>query len=238
MNKIKHIISRISPPLLMDIAHAMKPVFFPVKKNPTQLSSSVADQDLSVYWNDEMAKVLESWGEMNVWKELPLLMVNCRGRVLDIACGTGKAMSIIGRLPLEVDGCDISDMLIGKALERGITQDRLTVCDATDMPYANNTYDFAYSIGSLEHFTEKGIQQLLAECNRVVSRTSFHMIPVSKSGMNEGWLKNNQSFHNNSVTWWLERFQSVYETVFVLDSTWDDQISVGKWFVCMKSEEA
>ena len=47
-------------------------------------------------------------------------------------------------------------------------------------------------------------------------------------------MKTLQSFHNNSVDWWLERFHTAYETVHVLDSAWNDRISVGKWFLCMK----
>lgn len=193
-------------------------------------------QDIDVYWEDRMVQLLETWGENNVWKEIQLLLVNCRGRVLDIACGTGKTMELVSRFPLEVHGCDISDLLVGKAIERGIRPDRLTVCDATKMPYESRAFDYAYSIGSLEHFTEEGILSLLEECKRTVRRTSFHMIPVSRSGRDEGWLKTYQSFHNNSVTWWLGKYRSVYSTVHVLDSAWEDGISVGKWFVCINEE--
>lgn len=202
-------------------------------RNPATGSTG---QDLDVYWEAEMAQLLETWGEDNVWKEIQLLMVNCHGRVLDVACGTGKTMEILNRFPVQIHGCDISDLLIGKAVQRGISKERLTVCDATRMPYADKAFDYAYSIGSLEHFTEEGIVQLLRECKRTVRKASFHMIPVSRSGKDEGWLKTYQSFHNNSVGWWMERYLSVYRTVYVLDSTWDDQMSVGKWFVCMHDE--
>jgi len=60
------------------------------------------------------------------------------------------------------------------------------------------------------------------------------MMPVSRSGDDEGWMTTLQSFHNNSVAWWVERFRTVYPTVHVFDSAWHDRISVGKWFVCMK----
>jgi len=193
-------------------------------------------QFLDVYWDNKMADILETWGEKNVWKEIPLLMVNCNGKILDIACGTGKTMEILSLFPLNIFGCDISDMLISKAVARGISQDHLLVCDATNMSYEDSFFDYAYSIGSLEHFTEKGITELLQECYRVTKKVSFHNIPVSRSGKNEGWIKNYQSYHNNSVDWWSEKFKSVYSTVYVLDSTWEDRISIGKWFVCVRSE--
>ena len=152
-----------------------------VKSNRSRIrnaSKTVAAQDLDVYWDAEMAQLLEIWGEKNVWKEIQLLMVNCQGKVLDIACGTGRTMEVISKLPLDIHGCDISGFLIGKAIERGIQQANLTVCDATKMPFASDCFDYAYSIGSMEHFTEEGVTLLLEECHRTVRKTSFHIIPV------------------------------------------------------------
>lgn len=193
------------------------------------------EQDLSVYWDPKMAAILETWGEGNAWNEIQLMLVARTGRVLDIACGTGKTVSLVSRLPgLEVHGCDISDFLIGKAVERGIPRDRLLVTDATAMQFADASFDYAYSIGSLEHFTEDGIFKLLSECRRVVTKTSFHMIPVSRSGKDEGWIKTFQSYHNNSVDWWMSRYRAVYDDVVAIDSVWEDPLSLGKWFVCSR----
>ncbi|HZP68457.1 MAG TPA: class I SAM-dependent methyltransferase [Pseudolabrys sp.] len=190
-------------------------------------------QDLAVYWDPEMAKILETWGEGNAWSEIQLLMATLSGRVLDIACGTGRTISLLGRFPaLEVHGCDISDMLIGKAIDRGIQRDRLTVTDATAMSYPDGSFDWGYTIGSLEHFTENGIVKLLSECRRVVRKSTFHMIPVARSGEDEGWIKTLQSYHNNSARWWEQKCRSVYPNVQILDSIWSDRISVGKWLVC------
>jgi len=195
-------------------------------------------QDLNLYWDSEMAQILETWGERNVWIEIQYLLYNCKGKVLDIACGTGKTIELISKFPqIKVYGCDISDFLISKAIERGIKNDRLTVCDATKTNYLDKSFEYAYSIGSLEHFTDDGIINFLSECNRIVRKTSFHMIPISRSGENEGWIKTYQSFHNNSTQWWLDKFNSEYKTVYVLDSTWEDDISIGKWFICMGVED-
>ena len=193
------------------------------------------EQALDVYWDPKMAAVLETWGIGNAWDEIQLLLVNARGTVLDIACGTGKVMSILAPYTnLEVHGFDISDFLIEKAIERGISRDRLRVADATKTTYADNAFDYGYSIGSLEHFTEAGILAFVAETHRITRKASFHQIPTSRSARDEGWMKTLQSFHNNSVDWWLQRFHSAYKIVHVLDSAWNDRISVGKWFLCMK----
>ncbi|HEY1549430.1 MAG TPA: class I SAM-dependent methyltransferase [Kofleriaceae bacterium] len=191
-------------------------------------------QELDVYWDPKMAALLETWGIGNAWNEIQLLLVNAHGRVVDIACGTGKVISLLAPYSqLEVHGFDISDFLIQKALDRGIPRDRLTIADATKTSYADGEFDYGYSIGSLEHFTDAGIVAFAAETRRIVKRASFHQVPTSRSGRDEGWIKTLQSYHNNSVTWWLERLRTAYPTIHVFDSAWNDKISVGKWFVCV-----
>jgi SAM-dependent methyltransferase len=234
---MSNILQQVSPPvlwnLLVAIKKSLKKSLRALKKPDSSLSPD--RQDLDLYWDANMAKLLETWGEGTVWSEVQFLMVNCNGKVLDIASGTGRTMEIVAKFPsIELYGIDISDLLISKALERGISNDRLKVGDATNTGYADKEFNYAYSIGSLEHFTESGILQFVSESYRVVDIASFHMVPVSRSGKDEGWMKTLQSFHNNSVDWWLAKFRLSYPNVFVIDSAWQDDISVGKWFVCYK----
>lgn len=228
--KVKKVARAIFPPILWNALVAVRR-----KASVRQVSASGDHQDLDLYWDAEMAELLERWGEGTAWAEVQFLMSARSGRVLDIACGTGVVMRRLSRFPdLELHGCDISDVLIGKAINAGIPVERLTVCDATQMPYLDHEFDFSYSIGSLEHFTVDGLAETISEAGRVTRIASFHMLPTSRSGKDEGWLKTYQSMHNCSVEWWTEKFAKVFADVFVLDSSWNDNISVGKWFVCIK----
>jgi len=205
-----------------------------LKLKANSFRSHETKQDLSPYWQEEMAKILETWGEGNAWNEIGMFLLNAKGKTLDIACGTGKVMSILEGLNsnLDIYGCDISEMLIEKAVARGLDKKKLKVCDATHMPdYADDSFDSAYTIGSLEHFTEDGIAKLISETKRIVKGHCFHMMPTSRSGKNEGWLKTYQSFFNNSPNWWVEKFQKEFKNVQVFDCAWTDELSVGKWFV-------
>jgi ubiquinone/menaquinone biosynthesis C-methylase UbiE len=185
-----------------------------------------------------MARLLDTWGDGNVWNEIQLLLCEARGRVLDIACGTGRAMEILSRSQrLELHGCDISDFLIAQARERGIPADRLRVADATRLDYAAGSFAHAYSIGSLEHFTEAGVTAAIAESARVSSGAVFHMVPVSRSGGDEGWMRTTQAFFNNSRPWWEARFSATFPRVEVFESGWSDDRSLGCWFVCRKTDE-
>jgi SAM-dependent methyltransferase len=230
---MKEIVKDLCPPLLwrklQDIRSRVSP-HQPV--SPRQVSANAESQDLDLYWTPEMAQILETWADGNAWLEVQFLMANCKGSVLDIACGTGKTMTLLDSANLDIKGCDISDMLIRKAVERGLPADSLKVCDATQLPYAADEFDYSYSIGSLEHFTEEGIEKFIGEASRVTKVGSFHMMPTSLSETDEGWMKTYQSFHNNSPAWWVSQFEKKFARVIVLASNWKDPISVGKWFLC------
>jgi ubiquinone/menaquinone biosynthesis C-methylase UbiE len=191
------------------------------------------EEDLAIYWNEDFAEELDRWGDGNAWTEIRLLLAGREGKVLDVACGTGRSIQDLDRgNRLEVYGCDISDLLIAKAREKGIKPERLTVCNAAALPYPDKDFDYSYSIGSLEHFDLESLESCLKECVRVTRGASFHMVPVSRSGRDEGWTKRAQSFHNNSAQWWMDRFARHYRAVELVESRWDDDISVGKWFIC------
>lgn len=191
-------------------------------------------QSNDIYFDPKFAELLETWGTDNAWREIAFLLENRRGKVLDLACGTGRTQDFLKTFSqLEYYGCDISEPLIDRAEARGISRDRLRVADATSLDYETAEFDYLFSIGSLEHFTESGLDKTIAECRRVCSGISFHQVPVSKSGFNEGWITPYQSYWNNSEIWWRERFaKSFGENVWVMTSRWSDSQSRGAWFIC------
>ena len=73
--------------------------------------------------------------------------------------------------------------------------------------------------------------------SRITKNSSMHMVPTSKSGSNEGWMTTSttiQTFYNNSDEWWKTKFNKYFTEVYVINSIWNDQISYGRWFVCIK----
>src|ERR1700737_5049182 len=125
-------------------------------------------QDTDIYFDPAFAEILETWAIKNAWHEIQFLLGDRTGKVLDLACGTGRTHDFIKRFTgLEYYGCDISSMLIEKAAARGISNERLRVRDATKLDYVEGEFDYVFSIGSLEHFTVDGLRSTLAECRRV-----------------------------------------------------------------------
>jgi ubiquinone/menaquinone biosynthesis C-methylase UbiE len=193
-----------------------------------------ARQDTDIYFNPAFAEVLETWAVDNAWREIQVLLSERTGKVLDVACGTGRTFDFLKRFKdLEYHGCDISSMLIERAVQRGISQARLRVLDATKLEYADAEFDFLFSIGSLEHFTVDGLRSTLAECRRVCRGLNFHMVPVSSSGLDEGWITPYQSYWNNSKRWWTHIFKEAFgHNVWAMSSKWKDDQSRGLWLIC------
>ncbi|MDB4916838.1 MAG: class SAM-dependent methyltransferase [Gemmatimonadetes bacterium] len=231
----------VCPPILLNgVASARQRLRRALRSaRPRRHDGAPLEQDLELYWNEHWARSLETWGEGTAWNEIELLLANVDGKVLDIACGTGRVSHALRRFPnLELYGCDISDMLIGKAHARGLPPERFIVCDATATPYDAGQFDYGYSIGSLEHFTEPGILQFIDECERIIRVASFHHIPIARDGRDHGWITTAQSYFNNSVDWWLKRFAPRFPHAYALDSGWGDRISVGKWIICPTGRRA
>lgn len=233
-DQVKKKIRLIIPKVFIRIYKKIKNIFRkPIENRVMEADLSPNNQDLNLYWDSKYAEVLDNWGKDNVWNEIQLLLSSLNGKVLDIACGTGITIDILKKYPqLELYGFDISDLLIDKAIQKNIPINRLKVADATKRNYQKNEFDYSYSIGSLEHFTLDGIEKFLEESSRLTKHVSFHMIPVSKSNLNEGWMKTVQSFFNNSEEWWMEKFKKQYDKVYCVPSKWEDSISYGRWFIC------
>jgi len=221
------------PPILLLLLKKMY-FFILLKKNSLILSKNI--QDFKIYDKKITADILEVWGIDSVWNEILMILNKKEGNILDVACGTGVNMIQLQKFnPKAVFyGCDISQNLISLAEKKGISKNLLKCIDATKINYPKDFFSYSYSIGSLEHFTEDGLEEVIKKISLNTSLASFHFVPVSRKDKNEGWIKTFQTFHNNSVEWWLSKFNKRFTKVEVINSSWNDFISVGKWFFCFK----
>ncbi len=191
-------------------------------------------QELELYSDSSFAEALEIWANDTAWPEIELLLRDRRGNVLDLACGTCRAFDFLrANKQLEYYGCDISEKLIERAIARGIPRDHLYVGNAAKLHSADGEFDYLFSIGSLEHFSSDILTDTIFECRRVCKGICFHQIPVSRSGLNEGWFAPHQAYWNNSEGWWIDQFRKAFgDKVWTMKSKWSDQWSQGMWFIC------
>ena len=229
---MKNLFKQIIPPFFLKLYRDIY-FYLLIKKNKKLISHK---QDIEIYNKSLTAEKLSEWGKGSTWNEIQMFFNNKEGKILDVACGTGLNMLDLKKSNPDalLYGCDISQYLLDIATENGVEVENLFCVDATKLDFEKNFFDYSYSIGSMEHFTEDGIAKLIEKLSKITKKTSIHMMPVSKKNINEGWIKTYQSFHNNSPEWWIDKFEKCFKKVEVIDSSWEDHISKGKWFVCHK----
>ncbi|MCD4827852.1 MAG: methyltransferase domain-containing protein [Candidatus Cloacimonetes bacterium] len=75
--------------------------------------------------------------------------------ILDAGCGNGNTVLALNQMGRHVDGCDISKQAEGVI-------DSFQKASVTELPYADNSYDFIYSLSVLHHLEdmEEGIREI------------------------------------------------------------------------------
>ena len=81
-------------------------------------------------------------------------------RLLDVACGEGSLLRLAALVRLEVHGLDLSEVAIRIAARE--TPVALLVADGEWLPYADASFDYVTSIGSLEHYLHplQGVREM------------------------------------------------------------------------------
>jgi ubiquinone/menaquinone biosynthesis C-methylase UbiE len=108
-------------------------------------------------------------------------------KLLDIGCGTGKALSEYGKLFLQetwITGIDLSFEMCRKAKDQNI---RVVCSNGVFLPFQKSTFDAITFNFSIEIFPEDGISQVLGECDRVLQPggliCAVHMLLAPKKNV-------------------------------------------------------
>ncbi|MEW6496882.1 MAG: methyltransferase domain-containing protein, partial [Cyanobacteriota bacterium] len=92
--------------------------------------------------------------------------------ILDVGCGIGgSSLYLAQKFNTRATGITLSPVQASRATERaqeaGLASEvQFQVADALDMPFADNTFDFVWSMESGEHMPDK--EKFLQECYRVL----------------------------------------------------------------------
>ena len=230
---MRNFFKQILPPIILNL---FREIYIKnlIRRNKIKINKN--EQDIKIYDTKLTADKLNEWGKGTTWNEIQMFFISKKGKILDLACGTGLNILDLKKLnpDAEIYGCDISQNLINICIDSGIDKKMLICKDATQIEFGENFFDYSYSIGSLEHFTEQGLEDVIKKLHFITKKYSIHMMPVSKKNVNEGWIKTYQTFHNNNTDWWIGKFKNNFSKVDVINSSWADHISIGKWFICYK----
>jgi tocopherol O-methyltransferase len=93
-------------------------------------------------------------------------------QILDVGCGIGgSSLYLVQKFNARAVGITLSPVQASRATQRaqeaGLAAEvQFQVADALDMPFADDTFDFVWSMESGEHMPDK--EKFLAECYRVL----------------------------------------------------------------------
>ncbi|MBD1880594.1 MULTISPECIES: methyltransferase domain-containing protein [unclassified Coleofasciculus] len=116
----------------------------------------------------DLIEELLKWGEVQVGADLKPAPAN----ILDVGCGIGgSSLYLAQKFNAAATGITLSPVQAARAKERAAVaglSDRTSfqVADALNMPFADDSFDFVWSLESGEHMPNK--QKFLQECYRVL----------------------------------------------------------------------
>ncbi|MCB2183141.1 MAG: class I SAM-dependent methyltransferase [Desulfobulbaceae bacterium] len=85
--------------------------------------------------------------------------------VLEVGCGTGHWLHLLGKFCPKLYGIDFSSSMLAQARKKqGLYS--LVLGNACELPFCSNFFDFVYSIHAVQHFSS--VEKFIKEAHRVL----------------------------------------------------------------------
>ena len=127
--------------------------------------------------------LLSMWFEWYLFRILQRYLNAQKGeKVLEIGCNRGSIVKRLQDLGVDAYGVDINS----GAIADGLT-DNLSIMDATDLKFPDNSFDKVYSLHTIEHIPD--LKRALAEMERVLKPNGRLVLtyPIEPSFMRGFW---------------------------------------------------
>ncbi len=153
-------------------------------------------KDYEYFW-ENVWDSSDDWrdaGEGALRKRALELLPTDSGRILDLGCGNGIAMSVLDKRSIEAIGCDISLRALKDARRHG----EVARGDGTRLPFRSESFGSVLMLDALEHVVEKSL--LVRECWRVL-RESGRVILTTPLPEATGGLGDRRQPYDRPVTY-------------------------------------
>ena len=183
---------------------------------PKAKAAQLAKQWSYDYWDGDRRINYGGYSYMpRRWAPVGQAMIDHYGlkpgnRVLDIGCGKGfQLYELTQLLPgLEVWGIDISRYAIDQCKEE--IRDKLQVCNANDLPFPDNHFDFVFSINTMHNLHNYDLDKSLREMERVGKEQKYLCVESYRSEEEKAnllyWQVTCEAFYTpEEWEWWFEQ---------------------------------
>lgn len=138
------------------------------------------------YWDGDRSTGYGGYNYDGRWRKVADAMVKHYGikpgdKILDIGCGKGFLLyDFTQAVPgVEVKGIDISEYAIEHAKEE--IKDNVQVANATELPFADNEFDFVFSLNTIHNLYCNDGFKALKEMERVGKKNKYLCVESYRS---------------------------------------------------------
>jgi SAM-dependent methyltransferase len=149
-----------------------------VTEYPKELAAEKAKLWAYDYWDGDRKTGYGGYKYDGRWRAVADAMVKHYNlkpgdRILDVGCGKGFILyDFLQAVPgISVQGIDISSYGIENSKEE--VRPYLTVCNATDLPFENNSFDLVISINAIHNLFNYELDKALREIERVGKKNKY-----------------------------------------------------------------
>ena len=149
-----------------------------VTEFPKEIAAEKAKLWAYDYWDGDRKTGYGGYKYDGRWRSVADAMVKHYGikpgdRILDVGCGKGFILyDFLQAVPgVSVQGIDISSYAIENAKEE--VRPFLKVCNATDLPFENDSFDLVISINSIHNLFNYELNKALREIERVGKKNKY-----------------------------------------------------------------
>ena len=135
---------------------------------------------------------------------------------MDLGCAYGFTVARLRGLGIEAYGIDISELAISRASIQ--VKQFLKIAPLWELPFENQSIDFGFSSGVMEHIPEaqlsKSIREIVRVCNRGLIGVAVIDDPISKDKADDTHCQ------LKSLTYWKELFPTTFGIISDSQASW------------------
>lgn len=139
-------------------------------------------------------------------------MLNKQTYALDIGCGTGRWTKYLSAKAGFIEAVDPSDAIFAAdKLLSGIENVRLTRASIETLPFEDETFDFAMSVGVLHHIPDT--EKALKDCVKKVKKGGYFYVYLYYNLDKRGWLFTGLFKLSDALRSWICKLPGVLKKI-------------------------